>query len=355
MEVERQRKNTTKIYPIKRDLVPNTDLSNIVIKTKYGRSDPSDYRIIKVNKNNDTIILQRISNGTKISVSKKCLHQLFEDMVNGDSKRSSTPPIEQPEDSPKRESNHNQVQKALPSHKNLNINLDNKIDDTLSHIVDLINAGVKNIWMVGPAGCGKTTIGKLVAEKLKRDYYIISCGIGTSSTEFLGYKYPIREATRFATFYQNPSIIILDEFTALDPSVAQSVNAALANGIIETTTGIAERHPDCIIIATSNTYGSGASRQYCANNQLDDSTKDRFIGGIVEVDYNPKYESKFDSEVVKFVQQIRDIIKNNELRRVASTRMIIEGEKLRKANIKNWTSLLVSNWTEEEKQLLIAS
>ena len=117
-----------------------------------------------------------------------------------------------------------------------------------------IDAGIKNIWMVGPAGCGKSTMARNVAKELELPYLCISCGIGTSATEFIGYKYPTREKTRFAEFYAEPSIILIDEITALDPAVAQILNAALANDEIETTTGLVHRHPNCIIIATSNYF-----------------------------------------------------------------------------------------------------
>lgn len=218
----------------------------------------------------------------------------------------------------------------------------------------IINAGIKNIWMVGPAGCGKSTIARITAKELDRPYLCISCGIGTSATEFLGYKYPSRESTKFADYYSKPSIILIDEMTALDPAVGQVLNAALANDEIETTTGTVCRHPDCIIIATSNTFGTGANRQYVANNQLDASTIDRFIGGILEVDYSTKYESTFDKEVVTFVYTLRSIIKINNLRRVASTRMIQSGSLMKKAYFTSWKEMLIVNWTESEKEIVKA-
>lgn len=191
-----------------------------------------------------------------------------------------------------------------------------------------------------------------LAKELDLPYLCISCGIGTSSTEFLGYKYPNRESTRFAEYYSKPSIILLDEFTALDPSVAQICNAALANDEIETTTGTVYRDPNCIIVATSNTYGGGASRQYVANNQLDASTIDRFVGGIIEVDYSEQYESQYDYEVVEYVHNLRDIIKEYDLRRIASTRMIQAGVALKKNYVKNWKQQLIINWAENEKRIL---
>lgn len=216
----------------------------------------------------------------------------------------------------------------------------------------LIEAGMRNIWMVGPAGCGKSTMARMTAKELNLPYLCISCGIGTSATEFLGYKYPTRESTKFAEYYAKPSIILIDEMTALDPAVGQVLNAALANDEIETTTDLVSRNPECIIIATSNTFGSGASRQYVANNQLDASTIDRFIGGIIEVDYSVDYESQYDVDVVNYVWKLRECIKACNIRRIASTRMIQSGTRMKKAYFKNWKDMLICNWTDTEREMV---
>lgn len=216
----------------------------------------------------------------------------------------------------------------------------------------LVEAGMRNIWMVGPAGCGKSTMARMTAKELNLPYLCISCGIGTSATEFLGYKYPTRESTKFAEYYAKPSIILIDEMTALDPAVGQVLNAALANDEIETTTGLVSRNPECIIIATSNTFGSGASRQYVANNQLDASTIDRFIGGIIEVDYSVDYESQYDIDVANYVWKLRECIKACNIRRIASTRMIQSGTRMKKAYFKNWKDMLICNWTDTEREMV---
>lgn len=216
----------------------------------------------------------------------------------------------------------------------------------------LIKNGQNNIWMVGPAGCGKSTMARNVAKELDIPYLCISCGIGTSATEFIGYKYPERESTKFAEFYAKKSIILIDEMTALDPAVAQVLNAALANDEIETTTGLVHRNPECVIIATSNTFGNGADRQYVANNQLDSSTIDRFVGGIIEVDYSSAYESQFDKEVVEYVQLLRSCIKQNSLRRIASTRMIQAAQRMKMSGMSDWRDLLIINWSESEKSIV---
>ena len=216
-----------------------------------------------------------------------------------------------------------------------------------------IKSGIKNIWMVGPAGCGKSTIARNIASEMDLPYLCISCGIGTSAAEFTGYKYPTREATRFSEFYSIPSIILIDEMTALDPAVAQVLNSALANDEIETTTGLVKRHNQCIIIATSNTFGNGCDRQYVANNQLDSSTIDRFVGGIIEVDYSSEYEKQFDEEVTSFANSLRKFIKESDIRKVISTRFIIAGQKLKLSYMQDWKQLLIANWALNEKKSLI--
>ena len=223
---------------------------------------------------------------------------------------------------------------------------------TEAKIKSLYEAGVRNMWLVGPAGCGKSTLCRYFAKETNIPFLVISCSIGTSATEFVGYKYPTREKTKFAELYSIPSVIVIDEMPALDPSVAQVLNAALANGEIETTTGLVQRHKNCLIIATSNTYGAGADRQYVANNQLDSSTIDRFVGGIIEVDYSEEYESQYDKEVVEFVRALRSAIKDNNLRRIASTRMVEAGHIQKYSFIKDWKQTLIQDWSKEDRELL---
>lgn len=215
-----------------------------------------------------------------------------------------------------------------------------------------VDAGINNIWMVGPAGCGKSTMAMNLANSLSVPYYTISCGIGTSAAEFIGFKYPQRESTKFSKYYAEPSVILIDEMTALDPSVAQVLNAALANDAIETTTGLVKRHPQCIIIATSNTFGAGADRQYVANNQLDASTIDRFVGGIIEINYSEEYESRYDEECLEYVYLLREVIKQNDLRRVASTRTLQRCTQLKNCFFRDWRERMIVNWSNPEKALV---
>lgn len=347
----------------------NEDISKSVNDLKEGdmiyakiklnnRKKTSTFKVTSVT--NKKIGLHDLKSGNNYKVKKYAI-TLKE--LNSDASDNKNQPDKQPnnnsdnnsDNKPDNKNTHKEQQKQPEEQKK---EKEKKIEFSFSDLepedklMTTINLGITNIWMVGPAGCGKSTMARNVANNLGLPYLCISCGIGTSSTEFIGYKYPNREATKFADYYSKPSIILLDEFTALDPSVAQVVNAALANGEIETTTGLVKRNPNCIIIATSNTFGSGADRQYVANNQLDASTIDRFVGGIIEITYSEAFESQYDEEVVDYVNEIRACIAINKLRRVASTRMIQAGHALKQYGITDWRERLLVNWTDNELEIL---
>jgi hypothetical protein len=222
-------------------------------------------------------------------------------------------------------------------------------EDTAEKIRRRIKAGINNLWLYGPAGTGKTTLCKMVAQSLGMPYTLLSCSAGTSPCEILGHKFPEPRPSPVSRAVGIPGIIVFDEITMLDASVAAVANALLANGEIETTTGHVIRHPECIIIATANTVGTGGDAQYIGNNQLDAATLDRFVGGMLKVDYSAPYESQYDSEVVRWVQSARAKCAALGLRRINSTRAIIAGHKLKAAG-EDWKANLTEGWTDAERR-----
>ena len=225
-------------------------------------------------------------------------------------------------------------------------------DPTMNTLLQRIKAGLRNFYMVGPAGTGKTTICKELGKLLDMPVTILSCNSGTSPAEITGFKYPEPRPSVVSQAIGRKGIVVFDEITMLDASVAAAANALLANNEIYTSTGLVVRDPDCIIIATGNTIGDGANRVYIGNNQLDASTLDRFVGGFIQVDYNVKYElENFDNEVCYYVHGLRNLIAANGFRRIASTRTIIACDKLKKANLP-WKDSAIAQWSNEEKQTI---
>ena len=61
---------------------------------------------------------------------------------------------------------------------------------------------------------------------------------------------------------------------------------------------------------------------------------------------------RYDKEVVEYVYFLRDTCKQYDIRRIASTRMIQAGHRLKNAYFKDWREQLVVNWSVSEKKIL---
>lgn len=136
-----------------------------------------------------------------------------------------------------------------------------------------------NALMVGMAGTGKTHAAEQAAEALGLPFYTMSVGAQTSKTDIIGYMNASGEyvRTHFREAYEHGGVFLMDEIDAGNANVLIQVNAALSNNACAFPDQMVSRHKDFIFIASANTYGNGANRQYVGRNQLDAATLDRFI------------------------------------------------------------------------------
>lgn len=218
-----------------------------------------------------------------------------------------------------------------------------------------------NVMMVGPAGCGKTVLASSVARAFERPLTVISCSAGMSEAQLLGRLLPLGAGgafqyveSPFVKAFMGGGVILLDEIDASDANLFLVVNAALANGAVEIEARAASalptlvtRHPQTIVLAAANTWGSGADTQYMGRGALDASTLDRFYR--LAVDYDPVLERLLGAQAtVDCVHSIREKARNAKLRRVVSTRMItridaamragLTFEEARDDELRAWTS-----------------
>lgn len=202
-------------------------------------------------------------------------------------------------------------------------------------LLKLVSQGL-NVMLVGPAGCGKTTLANTVAKALGHERAtIISLSAGTSEAQLLGRLLPLGDQGQFRYVespfmraYANGGIILLDEIDAADANLLLVINAALANGEIEIEARAAsgletrvKRHPDCVIIAAANTYGRGADLQFVGRGALDAATLDRFY--MVTIDYDADLEATMGPEhVVTWVNNVRAKARAGRVKQTTSSRMI---------------------------------
>ncbi len=221
----------------------------------------------------------------------------------------------------------------------------------------------QNVLLVGPAGCGKTKLAHQIADALHLPFASLSCSAGMSESQLLGWLLPVGEggkfeyvASDFVTAYENGGVFLLDELDAADENVLLVLNQALANGGFflpqRRANPQVKRHPDFVCIAAANTFGHGADMTYAGRNRLDGATLDRFRANIIPMDYDAKLEKQLvDAELLSWGANIRAAIADKKLRRVMSTRALIDFTAQKQAHgfgIKECEASYFADWTRDE-------
>lgn len=212
----------------------------------------------------------------------------------------------------------------------------------VADLLTLVSHRAQNILMIGPAGSGKTTLAKSLANHLGLEFGYQSLSEGTSEAHILGRVLPTDtgawqyQTSAFVRAYTKPGVWLWDEFDAATPNVLLCINAATANGHLSNPVDgkIYERHPQFYIICAANTYGTGATAMYSGRNQLDNATLDRFGGGShrVWVDYDTTLETSLmiaagltadqREQVTGWLYPIRRKVAENRINRMAGSRTL---------------------------------
>lgn len=188
--------------------------------------------------------------------------------------------------------------------------------------------------MVGPAGSGKTTAAKQVADALGLSFHSISVGMQTSKVDFLGYMsgHGVYVPTEFRRAYEEGGVFLTDEIDAGNPNVLIVLNSAITQPYAPFPDGMVPKHPNFLFVATANTYGMGASRQYVGRNQIDAATLDRFITVDWPIDEAMEKAivswSEHHERWHKVVLACRRAAEENDYRIVISPRATIKGVEL---------------------------
>jgi cobaltochelatase CobS len=202
----------------------------------------------------------------------------------------------------------------------------------------------ENVYLVGPAGSGKTTLASQCAEALELPFYSTGAvGMAYQLQGFINAEGRYMETDLYRA-YVNGGVFLFDEIDASSAQALLAFNAIAANDLAAFPCGTVKRHPDFVIIAAANTFGNGADAQYVGRAQLDAATLDRF--SFIAMDYDERLELAISSndEWTRHVQAFRRAVRELKIRAVVSPRASIKGGKLLSAGLK---------WDRVEEMLLI--
>lgn len=192
-----------------------------------------------------------------------------------------------------------------------------------------------NLLITGPTGSGKTHAAETVAKALDLPFYYN----GAIDTEYklkgfidAGGKL-ISPAFRKA--WQSGGVYCFDEVDASLPPAVLSFNGALSNHLCDFPDGMVQRHEDCIILATANTWLGGATFDYVGRMKQDAAFSDRFATLYWGIDEKLERALCGNPDWAKFVQAVRANIVRHGLKVIVSPRATFNGEKLLAAGIEH--------------------
>lgn len=232
-----------------------------------------------------------------------------------------------------------ELREQVKKNQKLEVKVGDKVNvvEGLRHkqLEQLINYSLLRLspLLVGMAGTGKTHAGEQVATALGLPFFSISVGAQTTKTDIMGYmdangKY-IR--THFREAYENGGVFLMDEIDAGNANVLITINAALSNGLAAFPDAMIKKHDDFVFIASANTFGNGANRQYVGRNQLDAATLDRFaiIEWFIDDDLEKSLSHGLNGNAwYMAVKAARDYVAEKNIRALISPRATQKGSKL---------------------------
>lgn len=189
-------------------------------------------------------------------------------------------------------------------------------------VLTLLLKKERNVYLVGPAGSGKTMAAQSAADSLGLKFYCTSVCAQTSKADLFGFvdATGTYRPTPLYIAYTEGGVYLMDEVDNGNSNTNNAMNAALSGMTASFPCGMVTRHKDFYCIVAGNTYGTGASRQYVGRNQLDAAFLDRFA--MLEWDYDHDMENDLvkNKKIAKLVQAIRAKVSDLKIKLIVSPR-----------------------------------
>ena len=168
--------------------------------------------------------------------------------------------------------------------------IDLEIDPHLSTYLHAIasNPGIHNLRLIGPTGCGKTSIGQWLAQETQRPSLIMDCAVVREPRDWFGYRTIVNsqiqwvDSTFVRTIEAGNAIVILDELNRAPSAVLNGLFGLLDHrreSHVEERGRPVRVGPNTIFMATTN-----VGAKYVGASPIDSAIRNRF-SRVIEVSY----------------------------------------------------------------------
>jgi nitric oxide reductase NorQ protein len=168
--------------------------------------------------------------------------------------------------------------------------IDLEIDPHLSTYLHAIasNPGIHNLRLIGPTGCGKTSIGQWLAQETQRPSLIMDCAVVREPRDWFGYRTIVNGQIQWVdsafvrTIEAGNAIVILDELNRAPSSVLNGLFGLLDHrreSHVEERGRPVRVGPNTIFMATTN-----VGAKYVGASPIDSAIRNRF-SRVIEVSY----------------------------------------------------------------------
>ena len=204
-------------------------------------------------------------------------------------------------------------------------------------VLTMVTQG-QNVYLVGPAGSGKSTIPEQIAEALGLRFAAQSCGQTDAKFDYVGFRdgHGVIHGTLFRDMWENGGLFLLDELDNASPDMLVTLNQALANGQMAFPDGMIRKHEKFVCIGAGNTFGNGATAQFVGRSPQDGAFMNRFTKWVVDIDERVEdamlasidMDASLRSQWVRVVRTCRSNAQRHGLRVMVTPRDAFRGAQL---------------------------